>query len=143
MSAELEAIRAEEAADLGAAAADAQAAQGAPEVETIPMDSEADWIQAVHDACELVFATMPELEAEWDKDRRVRLGAALSKCADRYGWTILGILGHPLVGLAFAIFPMMRSLVKVAKARAERMQAAAKEQAEKQAAAQAAQSWEG
>jgi hypothetical protein len=140
MSAELEAIRAEEAADLGAAAAEQQqAGQGAPEVEAIPMDSEADWVQAVHDACELVFATMPELEAEWGPDRRERLGVALARCAERYGWTILGILGHPLVGLAFAMFPMLRSLVKVAKARAERMQAAAQAQAEAQAAKQAAQ----
>lgn len=81
------------------------------------VDPTAEWIDAANMGCGLVIAVYPELKDDWTKDRLDALGVALSKCAERYGWTVAELLGHPLVGLAFATWPLGAALVRVTKAR--------------------------
>lgn len=95
-----------------------QVAADAPAAQEPQVDPVTEWSDAVDMGCELVFVGLPELEAKWTADRRARLAAALAKCAERYGWTVDGILGHPLLHLAVAVWPMAASLIQVARAKA-------------------------
>lgn len=89
-----------------------------------PVDPAQEWRDAANMGCGLVIAMRPELKAEWTKDKLDALGDALNKCAERYGWTVGGMFGHPLVALAFAAFPLAASAVRVERERAEKKQAA-------------------
>src|SRR5574340_892448 len=108
----LDAIAAEAAAfEVAAAPMETPAAPPAPVV-----DPAQEWRDAANMGCGLILAMRPELKAEWTQDKLDALGDALHKCAERYGWTVAGIFGHPLVGLAFAVFPLGASLVLTAMA---------------------------
>lgn len=115
----LDAIAAEAAAfEVAAAPVETPAAPPAPVV-----DPAQEWRDAANMGCGLILAMRPELKAEWTQDKLDALGDALHKCAERYGWTVAGIFGHPLVGLAFAVFPLGASLVRIERARAEKKRA--------------------
>lgn len=105
------------------AAEDAANVSGDTALPGVPVgpviDPAQEWRDAAHMGCGIVVAMRPELAAEWTPAVLDRLGDALAKCGERYGWTVQGIFGHPLVGLAFATFPMVTALVRVERARAE------------------------
>ena len=82
-------------------------------------DAAQEWRDAAHMGCGIVIAMRPELKAEWTPEVLDKLGDALHKCGERYGWTVAGIFAHPLLALAFATFPMVTALVRVERARAE------------------------
>lgn len=96
------------------AAASPNAAMQAP-----PVDTAQEWRDAAAMGCGLIVAVYPELKADWTKETYDNLGNALDKCAKRYGWDLAEILGHPLLGLAFATWPMATSLARVVKTRNE------------------------
>lgn len=126
--AELDAI----AAEAGAFEAGNVGTEGQPVAQPGPVvDPAEEWRQAAHMGCGLVIAMRPELSSKWTPEKLDNLGNALAQCAERYGWTVGALLGHPLVALAFAVFPLGASLVEVEKARkvkeAEKPQAAAQE----------------
>jgi hypothetical protein len=101
-----------------------------PAMQALPVDTAQEWRDAAAMGCGLIVAVYPELKADWTKEVYDNLGNALDKCAQRYGWQLAEILGHPLLGLAFATWPMATSLSRVVKARNEA-------KAKKPAAAQA------
>jgi hypothetical protein len=113
---ELDQIAAEAAAlDLDTAAA----MPGAPEPEA-PVDPAQEWRDAAQQGGSLILAVHPELKPDWTPDRLDALGNALAKCAEHYGWTLGALFGHPLVGLAFAAWPLGVPLVKMSKEKAQR-----------------------
>jgi|SRR3990172_5083720 len=113
-TAELDAI----AAEAGAFEAGNVGAEGQPVAQPAPVvDPSEEWRQAAHMGCGLVIAMRPELSSRWTHDKLDALGNALAQCAERYGWTVGGLLGHPLVALAFAAFPLGVALVDVEKER--------------------------
>jgi hypothetical protein len=95
------------------------AAGTAPAPLAAPVDPAQEWREAAHLGCGLVLSLYPELKPEWGADKLDNLGNALAKCAERYGWTVGELFGHPLVGLAFATWPLAVPLARIAKARAE------------------------
>lgn len=114
-------VVAAEAAAFEATSAAPVAVPGEPSAPVV--DPAQEWRDAAHMGCGLVMAMRPELKAEWTADKLDALGAALHKCAERYGWTVASFFGHPLVGMAFAVFPLAASLVRIERARAEKKQA--------------------
>ncbi len=96
------------------------AASPNPTMQAQPIDTAQEWRDAAAMGCGLIVAVYPELKADWTKETYDNLGNALDKCAQRYGWKLAEILGHPLLGLAFATWPMATSLSRVLKARAEK-----------------------
>ena len=117
MADELDLIAAE-AAQLEADTSPAMPGEETPEVGPVA-DPAAEWRDATRMGCSLVVSVYPELKTDWTDERLDNLGNALAKCAERYGWTVAELFGHPLVGLAFATWPLAVPLVKVAKERAE------------------------
>lgn len=92
---------------------------GAVEPLASPVDEAQEWRDAANMGCGLVIALRPELKAEWTPDKLDALGNALHKCAERYGWTVGGLFGHPLVGLAFAAWPLAVPMVRIERERAK------------------------
>lgn len=92
-----------------------------PGQEPAPViDPAQDWIDLARIGADLVTAPIPELKQEWTPERIDAFGLALSRCADHYGRTIGGILGHPLAGLAIATFPLAMPVIRLQKARKEK-----------------------
>lgn len=83
------------------------------------VSSAEEWLDAVEFGCGIVMEMRPELADEWTEKRRQKLAAALAKAGAHYGWNIEKLFGHPLAGLAVALWPMGKGLVKVERARAE------------------------
>lgn len=119
MADELDMIAAEAAA-LEADTAPAIPGEFGQTAQAAPMaDPAQEWRDAAAMGCGMVVAMYPELKADWNEQRMADLGNALHRCAERYGWTVGGLFGHPLVGLAVATWPLGVSLARVAKERAE------------------------
>lgn len=93
--------------------------------EVMPViDPAQEWRDAAHMGCGLVTAMKPELKAEWTPDKLDALGDALNKCAERYGWTVGEVLGHPLLCLAFASWGLIAPLIRIERERVARSQQA-------------------
>lgn len=100
-----EALRAAELADRGEAAAGPAAA--VPAGEAPPIDEAAQWIEAAQQFGRTARELLPKaVREEWTEERLAEFGRALARCAVHYGWTVGGLVKHPLVGLAFAAFPL-------------------------------------
>ena len=93
----------------------------------VVVDPNQEWIEAARHGAELFTALVPEVKPEWTGARVDALGEALGKCAEYYGWTVGGMFGHPLFGLALAGVPLAVPVVRVVKEK----RAAAEEQQRK------------
>lgn len=93
--------------------------------ELVPIvDPVQEWRDAAHMGCGMVTAMIPELKSEWTPDKMDALGDALSKCADRYGWTVGEVLGHPLLALAVASWGLIAPMRRIEREKAEKAQQA-------------------
>lgn len=118
----LSSIADEEAADTVQLEAEQAAGQQA-EAEARAEDATAGWLQAVDVAGEIISATWQSARPVWNPPAKERLASALAHCDEVYGWGGVGaIMSHPLLGLAFAAFPLV---VGTAKAVAEERRQAA------------------
>jgi hypothetical protein len=112
----LSSIAAEEQAETSQAEA-AQNADAAAQADERAEDAVEGWLQAVGTAGEIISATWPSARPVWNPGAQERLAAALARCDEAYGWGGVGsLMSHPLLGLAFAAFPLA---VGTAKAVAE------------------------
>jgi hypothetical protein len=108
----LSSIADEESAELGKAQAD-QSAQAHAEADARAEDATEGWLQAVDVAGEIIGATWPSARPVWNPPAKERLAAALARCDEAYGWGGVGaIMSHPLLGLAFAGFPLVLGTAK-------------------------------
>jgi len=108
----LSSIAAEEVAEQGQAQAEAQAGEQA-EAEQRAQDATEGWLQAVDVAGEIIGATWPSARPVWNPAAKERLAEALARCDEAYGWGGVGaIMSHPLLGLAFAGFPLVLGTAK-------------------------------
>jgi len=120
----LSSIANEEAAETVQLEAEQVAGQQA-EAEARAEDETAGWLQAVDVAGEIISATWQSARPVWNPPAKERLAAALAHCDAVYGWGGVGsIMSHPLLGLAFAAFPLV---IGTAKAVAEERRLAAVE----------------
>lgn len=88
-----------------------------PGQEPAPViDPAQEWRDLARFGADLVLAPVPELRTEWSPERIDALGMALARCAEHYGWTTGGIIGHPLAGLAIATWPLAIPVVRMVKA---------------------------
>jgi len=118
----LSSIANEEAAETVQLEADAQAGAQA-EADARAEDATAGWLQAVDVAGEIISATWQSARPVWNPPAKERLASALAHCDEVYGWGGVGaIMSHPLLGLAFAAFPLV---IGTAKAVAEERRQAA------------------
>lgn len=109
----------------GAALEMEAAAQPGAQVEPVPVvDPAQEWRDAAHMGCGLVTSMRPDLKAEWTVDKLDALGDALHKCADRYGWTVGEILGHPLLALAFASWGLIAPIIRIEREKAQKAEEA-------------------
>lgn len=77
------------------------------------------WTKAVKMAGGVVCAALPKAGPVWTNERMENLGEALARCDEEYGWGgVGGALGHPLIGLAFAAFPILIGTARAIKATA-------------------------
>lgn len=78
------------------------------------------WTKAVKMAGGVVCAALPPAGPVWTNERMENLGEALARCDEEYGWGgVGGALGHPLIGLAFAAFPLIFGTAQALKAAAK------------------------
>ena len=119
-------------------AADADAARQAAE-----QGAEADalaWGDFAVNAGQMVRESVPALADHWTDENLSRFGAALSRLARHYGWTLGGTFDHPITGVAIAaaplVWPIARPWVNAQMARHMPKQAPAAGQAQPQAPAQ-------
>ncbi len=93
----------------------------------------AGYREAMRHAAKMVTAMFAELKPVWADESMNNIGDALAHCDEHYGWGGAGkLLGHPLVHLAVASFPVAvgtAQYFKMRRAQAEaealRMRAAA------------------
>lgn len=108
----LSSIAAEEIAETSQAEAE-QHAEAAAEADQRAEDSTAGWLQAVDVAGEIIGATWQSARPVWNPAAKERLAEALARCDEAYGWGGVGtIMSHPLLGLAFAAFPLVLGTAK-------------------------------
>jgi len=120
----LDAIAAESAKWEAENAAPPVGADGLPVTDQVRADTSGEWREAVRMGCGMVLAVKPELQADWTPGKMDALGDALDRCAVRYGWTVGELLGHPLLGLAFAAWGLAAPLVRIERAKSKLAQAA-------------------
>jgi hypothetical protein len=108
----LSSIAAEELAETSQAEAD-QHADAAAEADRRAEDATEGWLQAVDVAGEIIGATWQSARPVWNPAAKERLAEALARCDEAYGWGGVGsIMSHPLLGLAFAAFPLVLGTAK-------------------------------
>lgn len=116
----LSGIAAEEATEYGAAG-DAQDKADEHEAQVEQETNVEGWTKAVTMAGDVICSMFPEAGPVWSKERMGNLGAALARCDEHYDWGgVGGLLGNPLIGLAFAGFPLVAGTGKAIKAKRER-----------------------
>lgn len=87
-----------------------------PGQEPAPViDPAQEWRDLARFGADLVLSPVPELAADWTPERIDAFGNALARCAEHYGWTTGGILGHPLAGLAVASWPLAVPVIRMTK----------------------------
>lgn len=107
---------------VAAEAARFDAAGVAQEVaESAPPSTQADssvssideWEDAVGFGASIVFEGVPELKEKWPQKKLDKFAGALAKAGEHYGWNIQKLLGHPLLGLAVASWPLAQGVREV------------------------------
>lgn len=122
-SPELDAIKSEALAGETAAGVQGEAVGGEPLPVVDPAQEWRDASQLLRD-----LLTKPEYEAEgWTRERFDNLGDALAKGAERWGWSVGGIFGHPAVAIGVAAWPIGGAMVRAERKIAEREAAAARQ----------------
>lgn len=113
-------IAQEEASEFAAAGESQQQAE-AQEAEAEAETNAEGWTKAVMMAGDVIVSMFPEAAPVWSRERMTNLGGALARCDEHYDWGgVGGLLGNPLIGLAFAGFPLVAGTGKAIKAKRER-----------------------
>jgi hypothetical protein len=112
---------ASEERDEFSAAGEAQDQAAAEEAQVEQETNVEGWTKAVAMAGDVICSMFPEASPVWNKERVSNLGAALARCDEHYDWGgVGGLLGNPLIGLAFAGFPVIAGTAKAIKAKREK-----------------------
>ncbi len=99
----------------------AQAEAAAQEAAVEQEDNVEGWRTAVGYAASMIAAMIPEAEVVWNPKKCDALAEALAKCDEAYGWGgVGGLIGHPLVALGFASFPLVVGTAKAINQAKER-----------------------
>lgn len=86
----------------------------------------AGYRDAMNHAAKMVSAMFPELKPVWGEDSMGNIGEAPAHCDEHYGWGGAGkLLGHPLVHLAVASFPVAVGTAQYFRMRRAEAEAAA------------------
>lgn len=103
----------EELANLAAEAAQVEAGEVAASGVTAdgvevaaPVDPAEEWKTATRMAAGMVLSLVPEIKPDWTDEKLDAFGEALGRCAQHYGWSVGEVVGHPLLALAIAGFPL-------------------------------------
>lgn len=78
-----------------------------------------EWRAAVRLGCGIVIAKNKGLEKEWTPEVLDDMAGALAVAGAHWGWNLQKIMGHPLIGLALAAWPMYEGAKRFAAEKAE------------------------